>query len=90
MIEFGVLDAYDLLLNESDSEILQLTLLGISNLNCGVSEITKKVIDKGIFIKIFQLIATILNKDPNSKEENKVNQIKKRSLKNVYIVLSIR
>lgn len=72
MIEFGILDSYNLLLKESDNQILQLTLLGISNLNCGASEINKKVIDKGIFIKILKIMMDFFEKTFNSKDEIEV------------------
>ena len=63
---------YYFLLNESnDSEVLQSTLLGISNL-CDRIEITKKIIEMDIFQKIITIFSNLVMKKEKTNEENNV------------------
>ena len=63
---------YYFLLNESnDSEVLQSTLLGISNL-CDRIEITKKIIELEIFQKIITIFSNLVMKNEKTNEENNV------------------
>jgi hypothetical protein len=66
------LKTYYFLLNESnDSEVLQSTLLGISNL-CDRIEITKKIIELEIFQKIITIFSNLVMKNEKTNEENNV------------------
>jgi hypothetical protein len=59
-------------LNESiDNEVLQSTLLGISNL-CDRIEITKKIIEMDIFQKIITIFSNLVMKKEKTNEENNV------------------
>jgi len=66
------LKTYYFLLNESiDNEVLQSTLLGISNL-CDRIEITKKIIEMDIFQKIITIFSNLVMKKEKTNEENNV------------------
>jgi len=69
MIEYGVLDVLDNLLNENSIDIRKLILLSISNIVCGPSDIIKSLIQKGIFNKILFFVENFFKNQTYSPED---------------------